>query len=306
MSSARWVWVLGLLGASGCGGIPIVSGDPFVADASPRADVGADADASSTTDLGRDAASIDLPDAMDVTDVPDVMDVTDAMDVTDVPDVMDVTDVPDAMDVTDVPDAMDAPDATDVGRIMLDVMLAEVARPDAFVSEAGMTSDVGAAFDDLGFPCALCLPGSGSAQVCCNARCRDLRSDPSNCGGCGVVCPATYDCVGGACRSTICSMGLELCGGACFDLRTSSLHCGRCDNPCPAGQPCRQGACLPPIDAGSPDAVTFDLGTPDSPVIDTPVFDAGTPDTFVPDVAFFETFVLDLSPPVVGADVGVE
>ncbi|MBK8693293.1 MAG: hypothetical protein IPN17_13580 [Deltaproteobacteria bacterium] len=117
---------------------------------------------------------------------------------------------------------------------------------------------------------------------------------------------------GGVCQLSACAdAGETNCGGACFDLRTNSLHCGNCATACTAGLPCRLGVCLPAPDAGTPDVTTFDVGTPDSAFVDTFTFDAGTPDTLIfdagaPEASVIDASVLDRSPPVVGADGGLE
>jgi hypothetical protein len=36
-------------------------------------------------------------------------------------------------------------------------------------------------------------------QKRCGGRCRNLQTDNTNCGGCGVVCPIGLPCLGGAC-----------------------------------------------------------------------------------------------------------
>ena len=167
MSSARWVMVLGLLGASGCGGIPIVSGDPFVPDAGEERE----ADVSATTDLAHDADPMDARDANDA----GTFDANDSS----------------TLDANDGADS-DQPEVRGV-----DAPLAEVSRAEVFVNDSAAAVDIELPADDSGTPCALCMRGSGSAQVCCSARCRDLQTDKFNCGACGVVCPGTDDCVGG-------------------------------------------------------------------------------------------------------------
>ncbi len=52
-------------------------------------------------------------------------------------------------------------------------------------------------FPDTGFRCcSSCPPG----QADCNGACKNLGSDATNCGGCGVVCGAGTSCQNGVCR----------------------------------------------------------------------------------------------------------
>ena len=240
MSSARWVTVLGLLGASGCGGIPIVSGDPFVPDAAHERETGIPVD----TDLGRDA------DPVVARDVPDA-------------DRLDAPDAPDAPDAS----TLDAFDAADFDRPEVrgvDAPLAEVARTEVFVSDGASTADIDLPAQDSGGPCSLC--GRGTPLICCDARCRDPRTDRFNCGGCGVVCPDADDCILGVCLPRV--------DASVPDAAT--------------------------IDLGVPDVATFDLGVPD-----VATFDLGVPDVATFDAGVPDALLIDRSAPIIGADGGV-
>src|SRR5205814_7840953 len=48
-------------------------------------------------------------------------------------------------------------------------------------------------------PGAACALAGGGQGTCCNGVCSavDLRTDPSNCGGCGFVCPEGVSCADG-------------------------------------------------------------------------------------------------------------
>ena len=287
MSSARWVMVLGLLGASGCGGIPIVSGDPFLPDAPEEREV----DVSMSTDRGRDADPTDAPDASRL-DAPDASRL----------------DAPDASRL-DAPDAstLDAPDATDSDQPEVrgvDAQLAEVARAEVFVNDSAMVLDIELPADDAGGSCALCP--RGGVLTCCGARCRDLQTDRSNCGACGVVCPGTDDCVAGSCRPPGCPTGAVLCGSACFDLLSSPTHCGSCLLSCAAGQSCILGVCLVPFDAAVRDVASFDTGGFDAGAPDVGSFDAGVPDVGSFDAGVPDVSLLDRTTPILGADGGIE
>ncbi len=77
--------------------------------------------------------------------------------------------------------------------------------------------DAGDAGRDAGvvIPCGLtdvtsCTLDAGGSGVCCDGTCVDTGSDPSNCDGCGNVCP-----LGAICRSSFCSTGKAQ--ATCFD-----------------------------------------------------------------------------------------
>jgi len=124
-------------------------------------------------------------------------------------------------------------------------------------------------------------------QVACGqgaeAVCQEFRSDPDNCGGCGVACGAGQACVEGSCRcqpgatfsngacvftafdpancgtpgtvcgeGTVCSEGACVascpatatqCGRSCVALEDNDVHCGVCDNGCGSGTSCHDGSC---------------------------------------------------------------
>lgn len=117
----------------------------------------------------------------------------------------------------------------------------------------------------FGGPCAP-PPNGGSGttyNICCNAGCVDLYSDPNNCSQCGRACGPGQFCNWGQCRPTpTCgptNSGVECpmtgggigncCGGACVNRTTNAANCGACGASCVAGDICRQGSCTLP-DAG--------------------------------------------------------
>lgn len=96
-----------------------------------------------------------------------------------------------------------------------------------------------------------CSPTCSSGRADCDRTvlngCEvDLNTDRANCGGCGMICPASESCIGGACT---CRSTETRCGGVsgtCVDLNTSTAHCGRCFNACgfPGGiASCDVGSC---------------------------------------------------------------
>ncbi len=66
------------------------------------------------------------------------------------------------------------------------------------------TVDDGATCEEPGFTCqagaCACAPSNW-----CDGVCKDLASDPENCGACGAVCDASATCVGGHCLTTLAS-----------------------------------------------------------------------------------------------------
>jgi len=74
----------------------------------------------------------------------------------------------------------------------------------------------------------------------CNFECVDLLTDPVNCGGCGVVCPAGTSCENGQCE---CPGTNELCDGVCLDVLTDRLNCGGCGVMCTYDSQCVVGEC---------------------------------------------------------------
>lgn len=110
-----------------------------------------------------------------------------------------------------------------------------------------------------GHACSYVILGTAvcSAGVCtpqCNAGRADCDADPSycettlassasNCGACGVVCPAGKYCSAGACTS--CGPGTTYCGNGygCIDTSTSVANCGACGNYCPHAGSNTQSMC---------------------------------------------------------------
>lgn len=79
----------------------------------------------------------------------------------------------------------------------------------------------------------------------CGSACLDIINDDNNCGACGFVCPAGFDCVNGICTLD-CQLGLTDCSGLCVDLLSDENNCGSCGISCPAGTICVNGACVFP------------------------------------------------------------
>jgi hypothetical protein len=125
-------------------------------------------------------------------------------------------------------------------------------------------------------------------SLSCGGACVQVMTDPSNCGGCGHVCPAGNFCQNGGCMvdpamdaSTCtpdgvpCGSGIQCCSGSCFagkcgpaptdsgtcgppplmqcgptctNVMSDPTNCGTCGHFCPSGS-CNAGIC-----SGGPDA----------------------------------------------------
>ena len=117
-----------------------------------------------------------------------------------------------------------------------------------------------------GFRCevstGLCLAAFGQPCVsdagcfghaCCSNVCRDLTSDPNDCGGCSLVCTnphGTIACTGSNCAPG-CASGWGSCDGntmnGCETSLTTNTNCAACGVPCSrsnASSSCSTGACV--------------------------------------------------------------
>jgi hypothetical protein len=85
----------------------------------------------------------------------------------------------------------------------------------------------------------------------CFGVCVDLKTDPSNCGYCGEVCPSgqcdtglCFDVVGPAPAELGCPFGQAFCGGGCIDITADPANCGYCGLVCGLNEQCIGGGCL--------------------------------------------------------------
>jgi alpha-tubulin suppressor-like RCC1 family protein len=107
-----------------------------------------------------------------------------------------------------------------------------------------------------GYTCALGFADcDGDATNGCES---DVRTSVSNCGTCGMRCPASANasavCSAGACGAS-CNRGfancdLGLANGCEQNTLTDVRNCGACGRVCAVGQECADGACVTPCPAG--------------------------------------------------------
>lgn len=83
-----------------------------------------------------------------------------------------------------------------------------------------------------------------SGQKPCGDACRDVSSDPANCGACGAACAGGQKCERGLCVTACTINTANACGdGKCWDLEADERHCGANCRSCPTRQTCAAGVC---------------------------------------------------------------
>ncbi len=101
--------------------------------------------------------------------------------------------------------------------------------------------------------------GCGAGETKCGSTCKNLKTDPDNCGQCATACSAGRACEQGECHLACAPQTRCIAGDAgdagpelCVDTKTNAAHCGACNAACPSAQFCDGGACdLDCSDAGS-------------------------------------------------------
>ena len=114
----------------------------------------------------------------------------------------------------------------------------------------GIVCDAKSANGCGGFECKCGLgPACTNGKTCVSdvVGCRDLDSDPQNCGTTGHACGPEETCVGGlcTCAGATCGTDQTCCNDECVDLKTNADHCGECYNKCsdPDENTCSNGNC---------------------------------------------------------------
>ena len=86
------------------------------------------------------------------------------------------------------------------------------------------------------------VPQCPAATRACGTLCLDLRTDSTNCGACGVVCPDGTACADGECFSTDCSTADCATNQICMTEACRNRLCVGVI--CPSGLTCSDGACV--------------------------------------------------------------
>jgi glucosylceramidase len=81
----------------------------------------------------------------------------------------------------------------------------------------------GACASEEGLNVAWTSPLCAADQLACGLACVNAATDPSNCGACGLPCPAGQTCAGGACR---CPPALVDCNGSCVGADANTCEMG--------------------------------------------------------------------------------
>jgi hypothetical protein len=117
------------------------------------------------------------------------------------------------------------------------------------VCMAATTTD-GGAIQQCPAPGRMCATTQGT-------YCAMVQTDPSNCGGCGNVCPANSFCMNAICMPNSGDGGAQpKCIGSqitcfpaaapayCTDVTQDPANCGACFKPCPGGWACQASVCV--------------------------------------------------------------
>jgi len=121
---------------------------------------------------------------------------------------------------------------TDGGADAGDASMSDASMPDSGVVNPPRCTGPGSA--------ANCVCGLG--QLKCADTCKDVASDPNNCGACGNMCASCEFCVAGECRAA-CEPPRTQCGPLCVDLQSDPNNCGTCGHVCESGI-CSEGECI--------------------------------------------------------------
>lgn len=86
-----------------------------------------------------------------------------------------------------------------------------------------------------------CAAGFGDCDEDPENGCESELDQPSDCGGCGIVCRDDQVCTEGGCA---CPEGLEDCDGTCIDTSEDPENCGACGFSCGDRENSEEGSCV--------------------------------------------------------------
>jgi len=98
----------------------------------------------------------------------------------------------------------------------------------------------------------------------CKGVCVDTQTDRNNCGGCGNVCDADWECTGGQCTcggELTGASGEICCDNAWIDPDDDDDNCGECGNACGDGYVCNKSYCIRYCDYPTPNSGTCGTAT---------------------------------------------
>lgn len=82
----------------------------------------------------------------------------------------------------------------------------------------------------VSYECVNCLAPCEAGEKCCFGTCKNILTDPLNCGDCGNNCGDQI-------------LGNKCCNGKCVNILTGDLNCGDCTTVCPFPEVCCNGFC---------------------------------------------------------------
>ena len=125
--------------------------------------------------------------------------------------------------------------------------------------DASVDPDTGTTKDSGGPDAPKTDAGCNAGETKCGPNCKNLQTDPQNCGQCATVCGNGKTCEQGDCHLACAPQTRCLVGDSgpdagietCIDTKTNAAHCGACNSACPSAQYCDAGSCdLDCTDAG--------------------------------------------------------
>lgn len=91
----------------------------------------------------------------------------------------------------------------------------------------------------------VCQTTCAAGTTLCGGKCVNEQTDTTNCGACGIACPAGNACINSVCTLS-CPAGTTNCAGVCVNTSTSTSNCGVCGTVCATFNDvaaCTNGAC---------------------------------------------------------------